>query len=120
MLLTDGELRHELSAEEAERRVEALRWLRQGDGPRAALAPHVLRCAGDPHPMVRLVAVEVLRDWRVKEAIPALAALLEDPSRHVQDAASEALWILSGLDRTIAEGVRELLGRDPAPGADRR
>ncbi len=65
---------------------------------------HILNCLSDPDRLVRIAAVQVVRDFRLDEAIPFLRRVVCEDERPL---ATEALLALMELDDELINDVIE-------------
>ncbi len=78
-------------------RVEAIQLLASFGGLwKAAVSKHISRLLADPSSNVKLVTIDLIRQLRLTEAIPALKQLTQDPDENIRNAAHLVLDILSG------------------------
>ena len=78
-------------------RVEAIQSLAYFGGLwKAAVSKHISRLLADPSSNVKLVTIDLIRQLRLTEAIPALKQLTQDPDENIRNAARLILDILSG------------------------
>jgi len=66
--------------------------------------PHILNCLSDPSRLVRIAAVQVVRDLRLDDAIPLLRRIVCKDERPL---ASEALLALMELDDELINDLIE-------------
>lgn len=90
----DPEETAQLNAGQLRTLLTIVRWL--DERGREDVRAFLRRALADANPILRREAVRLVRDWSLREAVPALIPLVEDASAGVRDLALETLRELTG------------------------